>query len=119
VQLSRNRQTKKIRNLADPHLYLHRPLKRLIFQMSLLIVSSRNLRVCTIYCLFVVWLIFLTLMPPHNLTFCAENSDNMSLISNVRRVMNFVCFFLGSSPASEFYMPKFWNTLVCSIFIGG
>jgi hypothetical protein len=21
-----------------------------------------------------------------------------------------VCFLLGNSPASEFYMPKFWNT---------
>ena len=22
-----------------------------------------------------------------------------------------VCFLLGNSPASEFYMPTFWNTL--------
>jgi len=29
----------------------------------------------------------------------------------------FVCFLLGNSPASEFYMPTFRNTL-CSIFIG-
>jgi hypothetical protein len=29
---------------------------------------------------------------------------------------NFVCFFLGNSPASEFYLPPFLNT-VCSIFI--
>jgi len=28
-----------------------------------------------------------------------------------------VCFLLGNSPASEFYVPTFWNT-VCSIFIG-
>jgi hypothetical protein len=29
-----------------------------------------------------------------------------------------VCFLLGNSLASEFYMPTFRNT-VCSIFIGG
>jgi hypothetical protein len=34
-----------------------------------------------------------------------------SLISNFRRVLNVVCFLLGDSPASEFYMSKFWNTL--------
>ena len=33
------------------------------------------------------------------------------LISNFRRVLNVVCFFLGYSPASEFYMPTFRNTL--------
>jgi len=33
------------------------------------------------------------------------------LISNFRRVLNVVCFLLGNSPASEFYMPKFRNTL--------
>jgi len=33
------------------------------------------------------------------------------LISNVCRVMNVVCFLLGSSPASEFYMPAFRNSL--------
>jgi hypothetical protein len=33
------------------------------------------------------------------------------LISNFRRVLNVVCFFLGNSPASEFYMPTFRNTL--------
>ena len=27
--------------------------------------------------------------------------------------MHVVCFILGNSPASEFYMPTFWNT-VCS-----
>jgi hypothetical protein len=32
------------------------------------------------------------------------------LISNFRRVLNVVCFLLGNSPASEFYMPTFWNT---------
>jgi len=30
-----------------------------------------------------------------------------------------VCFLLGNSPASDFYMLKFQNTLVCSIFAGG
>jgi len=32
-------------------------------------------------------------------------------ISNFRRVLNVVCFLLGSSPVSEFYMPTFRNTL--------
>jgi len=32
------------------------------------------------------------------------------LISNFRRVLNVVCFLLGDSLASEFYMPTFWNT---------
>ena len=33
------------------------------------------------------------------------------LISNFCRVLNVVCFLLGNSPASEFYMPTFRNTL--------
>ena len=33
------------------------------------------------------------------------------LISNFRRVLNVVCLLLGNSPASEFYMPTFRNTL--------
>jgi hypothetical protein len=33
------------------------------------------------------------------------------LISNFRRVVNVVCFLLVNSPASEFYMPTFRNTL--------
>ena len=33
------------------------------------------------------------------------------LISNFRRVLNAVCFLLGNSPASEFYMPTFRNTV--------
>ena len=32
------------------------------------------------------------------------------LISNFHRVLNVVCFLLGNSPASEFYMPMFRNT---------
>ena len=35
----------------------------------------------------------------------------MALISNFRRVLYVVCFLLGNSPASEFYMPTFRNTL--------
>jgi len=33
------------------------------------------------------------------------------LISNFCHVLNVVCFLLGNSPASEFYMPTFRNTL--------
>jgi len=33
------------------------------------------------------------------------------LISNFRHVLNNVCLQLGNSPASEFYMPTFRNTL--------
>ena len=32
------------------------------------------------------------------------------LISNYRCVLNVICFLVGNSPASEFYMPKFRNT---------
>ena len=39
------------------------------------------------------------------------NSEDLFLISNFRRVLNVVCFLLGYSPASEFYMPTFPNTL--------
>ena len=38
----------------------------------------------------------------------------MFLISNFSCVLNVVCFLLGNSPASEFYMPMFLNT-ICSI----
>ena len=34
-------------------------------------------------------------------------ATNIFLISNFRRVLNVVCFLLGDSPASEFYMPTF------------
>ena len=40
-----------------------------------------------------------------------ENIYAMFLISNFHRVLNIVCFLLGNSPASEFYMPTFRNTL--------
>jgi len=33
------------------------------------------------------------------------------LISKFRRVLNVVCFLLGNSPASEFYVSTFRNTL--------
>ena len=33
------------------------------------------------------------------------------LISHFRHVLYVVCFLLGNSPASEFYMPTFRNTL--------
>jgi len=39
------------------------------------------------------------------------NNTVLFLISNFRHVLNVVCFLLGNSPASEFYMPTFRNTL--------
>jgi gamma-glutamylcysteine synthetase len=48
-----------------------------------------------------------------------DNTDKgeVFLISNFRRVLYVVCFLLGNSPASEFYMPT--EHSVCSIFISG
>ena len=40
-----------------------------------------------------------------------EQTHAVFLISNFRHVLNVVCFLLGNSPASEFYMPTFRNTL--------
>jgi hypothetical protein len=41
-----------------------------------------------------------------------NNKEGMTfLISNFRHVLNVVCFLLGNSPASEFYMSTFRNTL--------
>jgi hypothetical protein len=40
-----------------------------------------------------------------------KNDLDLFLISNFRRVLYVVCFLLGNSPASEFYMPTFRNTL--------
>jgi len=34
------------------------------------------------------------------------------LISNFRPVLNVVCFLLGNSPASKFYMPTFRNIVL-------
>ena len=50
---------------------------------------------------------------------CPSTNTLAFLISNFRPVLNtsILCFLLGSSPASELYMPTFRNT-ICSIFIG-
>ena len=40
-----------------------------------------------------------------------EKWSNVFLISSFRRVQNVVCFLLGDSPASDFYLPTFRNTL--------
>ena len=39
------------------------------------------------------------------------NKVKLFLISNFRHVLNVVCFLLGYSPASEFCVPMFQNTL--------
>jgi hypothetical protein len=39
------------------------------------------------------------------------HSVGLLLISNFRRVLNVVFFLMGNTPASEFYMPTFRNTL--------
>jgi hypothetical protein len=36
-----------------------------------------------------------------------RNNLTLFLISNFRRVLNIVCFLLGNSPVSKFYMPTF------------
>ena len=41
----------------------------------------------------------------------ADVTKLIDLISNFRRVLNVMCFLLGNSLASEFYMPTFRNTL--------
>jgi len=33
------------------------------------------------------------------------------MVANIRLVLNVIFFLLGNSPASEFYMPTFRNTL--------
>ena len=69
-----------------------------------------------------------TILSDPTLLLRTESKIKSFLISNFRRVLNvvcfpfilafyLVCFLLGDSPASKFYMPKFRNT-VCSIFIG-
>ena len=40
-----------------------------------------------------------------------HETDSPFLISNFRLVLNVVCFLLGNSAASEFYVPTFRNTL--------
>jgi hypothetical protein len=44
-------------------------------------------------------------------TVCSALPEYLKLVSNLRRVLNVVCFLLGNSPASEFYMPTFRNIL--------
>ena len=46
-----------------------------------------------------------------------EKRQEENFIASFHRVLNVVFFLLGDSPASEFYVPTFRNT-VCSIFIG-
>jgi hypothetical protein len=41
----------------------------------------------------------------------ASQISHIFLISNFCRVLNVVCFLLGNSSASEFYMPTFRSTL--------
>jgi len=40
-----------------------------------------------------------------------DAEEGVFVISNFRRVLNVVSFLLDDSPASEFYMLTFWNTL--------
>jgi hypothetical protein len=40
-----------------------------------------------------------------------RSNEKVFLISNFRRVQYVVCFLLGNSPVSEFYIPTFRNTL--------
>jgi len=49
--------------------------------------------------------------PLEKLKFLDSLKTDCSLISNFRRVLHVVCFLLGNSQASGFYMPTFRNTL--------
>jgi hypothetical protein len=49
---------------------------------------------------------------------CVHQEIHEFFISNFCGVLNVVCFLLGNSPASGFYIPAFRNN-VYSIFIGG
>ena len=42
---------------------------------------------------------------------CGFGMNNEFLISNFHHVLNVLCFLLGNSLVSEFYMPTFHNTL--------
>jgi len=46
-----------------------------------------------------------------NLNLRKPTTAQLFLISNLRRVVNIVFFLFGDSPASEFYVPTFQNTL--------
>ena len=52
-----------------------------------------------------------TIGPRKAFSYERQNKHRKFLISNFRLVLNVVCFLLGNSPASEFYMPTFMNTL--------
>jgi len=48
------------------------------------------------------------------LTYITNNKQHNSTSMNRKmfhKLYHVVCFLLGKSPASEFYMPTFWNTL--------
>jgi hypothetical protein len=47
----------------------------------------------------------------HQLFIDFKKDCDSFLISNFCHVLYVVCFLLGNSPASEFYMPTFQNTL--------
>jgi hypothetical protein len=49
--------------------------------------------------------------PLENHKFLDSLKTDCSLISNFRHVLNVICFLLGNSPASKFYMLTFRNTL--------
>jgi hypothetical protein len=51
--------------------------------------------------------------------FGLRNARYTFLISNLHRVLNVVFFFFFIISSSEFYVPTFRNTLLCSIFMGG
>jgi len=47
----------------------------------------------------------------HEGEYSGSKTHKTFLISNFRRILYVVCFLLGNSAASEFYMPTFRNTL--------
>jgi len=49
--------------------------------------------------------------PKDNHVIAVVKISAMFLISNFRRFLNFLCFLLGNSPESEFYMPTILNIL--------
>jgi hypothetical protein len=58
---------------------------------------------------FMIYLLQLNLYPAYG--HASLNDGNTFLISNFHRVLYVVCFLLGNSPASEFYIPTFRITL--------
>ena len=47
-----------------------------------------------------------------SLSKCVKNLDQYSSLTKNKYDKNVLCFLLGNSPASEFYMPTFRNTLL-------